>query len=357
MVVAVVQGDQRELAGHARHLEVADQGPGDDLVVESRRGRRLGGSARCGHCWAPSVSSVAAGLAGVVRVLPDHRGALAEPDAHRGQPVAHLGVLGELPGQLDHQPDAGGGQRVAERDRPAVLVDPGVVVVDAVVVEEGQHLHGEGLVQLEQADVVDGQAGAGQRPLGGRDRADAHHLGVDAGEAVADQGHPHRQAELGGGVGAGQDAGGRPVVEAGGVAGGDPAVRAERGLQRRPGRPGWCSAGAARPCWPAPSPARRTGSRPAPGRAGSCPRRRPWRPSPGCAARSGRRAPWSGAGTGRAGSPRSRPSTARPGRPACRPGTAGWGRRPRPSGGGPCAPRRRRWPRRRRRRRWSRRRW
>ncbi len=44
---------------------------------------------------------------------------------------------------------------MADRDRAAVLVDPRVVVGDAVVVEKGQHLHGEGLVELEQPDVVD----------------------------------------------------------------------------------------------------------------------------------------------------------------------------------------------------------
>ena len=85
---------------------------------------------------------------------------------------------------------------MADGDRAAVLVDPGVVVGDAEVVEERQHLHGEGLVELEQADVVDGQAGLGERLLGRGHRADAHHLGLDAGEARADQPHPHRQAEL-----------------------------------------------------------------------------------------------------------------------------------------------------------------
>ena len=48
---------------------------------------------------------------------------------------------------------------MADGDRAAPRVDPRVVVGDAEVVEERQHLHGEGLVDLEQADVVDGQAG------------------------------------------------------------------------------------------------------------------------------------------------------------------------------------------------------
>ena len=74
---------------------------------------------------------------------------------------------------------------MAEGDRAAVRVDPRVVVGDAEVVEEGQHLDGERLVDLEQPDVVDGQPGLAQRLLGGRDRADAHDLGLDAGEGVA----------------------------------------------------------------------------------------------------------------------------------------------------------------------------
>ena len=120
---------------------------------------------------------------------------------------------------------------MAERDRPAVRVDPRVVVGDAVVVEERQHLHRERLVELEQSDVLNGQSGRAQRLPGRRDRADAHHLGFDAGEAVADQRHLGRQPQLGRDVGAGDQAGGRAVVEAGRVAGGDPPVRPERRLQ------------------------------------------------------------------------------------------------------------------------------
>ena len=70
-----------------------------------------------------------------------------------------------------------------------------------------------------------------QRLLGGRHGPDAHHLGVDAGEGEADQPHRDRQAELGGDVLGGEQAGGGAVVEPGGVAGGDPAVRPERGPQ------------------------------------------------------------------------------------------------------------------------------
>ena len=56
------------------------------------------------------------------------------------------------------------GERVADGDRAAPLVDAGVVVGDAEVVEQREHLHGERLVQLEQADVVDRQAGLARAP-------------------------------------------------------------------------------------------------------------------------------------------------------------------------------------------------
>ena len=135
-------------------------------------------------------------------------------------------------GELDHQPHAGGGERVADRDRAAPLVDARVVVVDAEVVEQREHLHGERLVELEQADVVDREArpcaapsrcdGTGPMPMiSGSTPANAkltmRILGVRpssfAASALASR------------------LDGRAVVEAGGVAGGDPAVRAERRLQ------------------------------------------------------------------------------------------------------------------------------
>src|SRR4029079_1663746 len=102
----------------------------------------------------------------VIRVLPDDRSALAESDAHGGDSVTDVGTLGELSSQLDHQADAGRGQRVAERDGTAVEVDAVVIVSDAEVVEKRQYLDGECLVELEQPDVVDAHAGSRECSLG-----------------------------------------------------------------------------------------------------------------------------------------------------------------------------------------------
>src|SRR5690606_16182593 len=104
---------------------------------------------------------------------------------------------------------------------------------DAVVVEEAEHLDGEGLVDLEQADVVDGQAGLGEGLVGGGDRAVAHDRRVDARERGGDQAHADRQPQLGGNVTRGEQRGGGAVGQGGGVAGRDAAARAERRLEVR----------------------------------------------------------------------------------------------------------------------------
>ncbi len=133
---------------------------------------------------------------------------------------------------------------MADGDGAAVLVDARVVVVDAEVVEEAEHLDGERLVELEEPDVVDREAGLAERLLRARHGADAHDLGLDACEREGHQGHLRREAELLHGIAAREQGGRGAVVEARRVAGRDAAVRAERGaepgesLQRRLGAHG-----------------------------------------------------------------------------------------------------------------------
>ena len=198
------------------------------VVIGVARGRGRGGRA------VPVV-------VGVVRVLPDHRGALAEPDAQRRQPVPDVGPGGEVPRELGHEPHAGRRQGVPDGDRAPVRVDPGVVVGEAEGVEEGEHLHGERLVDLDQPEVVERQARAGQRALGGGDRAQAHDRRVDAGVREGHHPHPRREAQLGGGVLRGEQARGGAVGERRGRRGGHPAAGPERrrqvpdALERRAG--------------------------------------------------------------------------------------------------------------------------
>ncbi len=99
--------------------------------------------------------------------------------------------------ELGQQPNAGRGQRMSAGDRAAVGVQPRVVGRDAHPVAPAQHLHGEGLVQLEEADVVDRQARLLQHAFRRRNRPDPHQLRLDAGEREPDEPHPRRQAQLG----------------------------------------------------------------------------------------------------------------------------------------------------------------
>src|SRR5450756_2538933 len=164
--------------------------------------------------------------------LPQDGAAHAHADAHGRQAVPDIGSLGELRGELDHQPDAGGRERVTEGDRAAPRVHPRVIVGDLEVAEEDEHLHGERLVDLDEADVVHGEVVTGEELLGRGDGADAHHLGLAAGKGEVNKAHLRGEAQLRGDVFRRQDAPGRAVVDAARVAGGDPAMGTERRLER-----------------------------------------------------------------------------------------------------------------------------
>ena len=92
--------------------------------------------------------------------------------------------------------DAGAGhaERVADGDGAAVDVE--LVEVDAQVAVARDDLRGERLVDLDQVDVVDGHAGALQRLLRGLDRAVAHDLRGQAGDAGGDDPGQRGEAEL-----------------------------------------------------------------------------------------------------------------------------------------------------------------
>src|SRR3546814_14605022 len=59
---------------------------------------------------------------------------------------------------------AGGAERVAERDGAAVEV--GLVEIEAQLVGAGQRLGGEGLVQLDDVEVLHGEARTAERRVG-----------------------------------------------------------------------------------------------------------------------------------------------------------------------------------------------
>ena len=87
------------------------------------------------------------------------------------------------------------------------------------VAQELQHDRGEGLVHLEQVDVVDGQAGLGQRLAGRRRRAGEHDRRLGADDAGGDDARPRGQAQVVAGPLAADQHQRGAVDDAGGVAG------------------------------------------------------------------------------------------------------------------------------------------
>ena len=137
------------------------------------------------------------------------------------------------PAARARQPVAGGDQhararrphRVAQRDARAQRVEALVLGVQAPLVEHGQRLGGERLVELDEVHLIQGEPEPVEHLGGGRHRPDAHRLRGDPGHGPARQpggggkpqlrragprGHHHRR---------------RAVVLPGGVAGGHRGLR------------------------------------------------------------------------------------------------------------------------------------
>src|SRR5215472_16720550 len=105
---------------------------------------------------------------------------LTDADAHCHERVVSAGAL-QLArrGQRDAWPRSA--ERMADRDRSAVLVDPAVVERQLEPTQASEHLRGKGFVDLDYIDVRETEAGAGERLLRGGDRADPHDPRRDAG--------------------------------------------------------------------------------------------------------------------------------------------------------------------------------
>ena len=126
-------------------------------------------------------------------VLDDRREALADADAERGDPVAEALAL-ELADERSGEAGARAAERVSERDRAAVHVQ--ALGVDAELALARQDLGGERLVDLDPVDVVEVELRGLERLADRRDRADAHHRGVDAGDADGDDAGERLGAQL-----------------------------------------------------------------------------------------------------------------------------------------------------------------
>src|SRR5438552_16475193 len=119
---------------------------------------------------------------------------------------------------------------MAERDRTAVHVH--LLRVEAELADHEEALRRERLVQLHEVDLLERDTGPVEQLPHGRDRADAHHARVDAGNRAADERAERLHAELAGLLLRGDHERCRPVLDPGGVAGGDGASLTEGGLER-----------------------------------------------------------------------------------------------------------------------------
>src|SRR5215212_3407198 len=173
-----------------------------------------------------SMSLTSAGL----NTLDDHRNPLPSADARGGEAVALLAAA-QLVENRQQEARAGGAERMAERDRAAVDVQ--LLLVDVELFRDREDLSRERFVDLDEVDVVELHPRALERELRRRGRADAHELGIAAGDAPGDDAAEGLRVFLLCLSGSGDDEHRRAVDDAGGVAGGDEAVFRERGLELR----------------------------------------------------------------------------------------------------------------------------
>jgi hypothetical protein len=143
-------------------------------------------------------------------------------------------AVAQLVDEGHEQPGAGGAQGVAQHDHRAA-VDVHHLLVGAEHAGGVQRDRGEGLVDLQQGEVVQVPAGLLERLLQ-RDRRDGVEVGEPVGaHAVGEDLGKRLHAERLGALGAHHHHGGRPVRELGGVPGGDGPRRGERRRRRGQG--------------------------------------------------------------------------------------------------------------------------
>ena len=161
--------------------------------------------------------------------LEDPSGAHAATDAHADDAVAGAAAL-HLVEQRRGELGARAAQGGAQGDGAAVDVD--LVDVDAELAGAVDRLAGEGLVDLEEVHVPDGQAGLLQRGRDGLGGTDAHDLGVHTDDRVAAEGGEGGEPLGLRGLARHDEGRGRAVGHLRGVAGGGRAILGEDGRSR-----------------------------------------------------------------------------------------------------------------------------
>src|SRR5262249_34718783 len=139
-------------------------------------------------CWRRTSDSRAAAACAAINASPEalhhHRRRLAAAEADAGAAVAPA-ALGERVQEGDDDARAGGADRVAERHRAAAHVE--LLGGDLHIAGHRQGDGGEGLVHLEEIDLVDAQAGALERLADGADGRGGEPLGVLRESRLRDQ--------------------------------------------------------------------------------------------------------------------------------------------------------------------------
>src|SRR4029079_2728136 len=111
----------------------------------------------CG-AWQTIAAIFASQIAVLLDAFDDPRYPLADADAHRDERVTAAAAL-QLPGRGQRDARTRGAERMADRDRAAVRVDPSVVERDFETTKTGEDLRREGLVDLDHVDVLQRQPG------------------------------------------------------------------------------------------------------------------------------------------------------------------------------------------------------
>src|SRR5215204_1007276 len=126
----------------------------------------------------------------ILQVLEDPGRPHTAADAHGDEAVLRAAPL-HLVDQLDRELGARRAHRVAERYGAAV--DVGLLEVHPDLADHGERLGGEGLVELDEVDIVDRKPGLLQYLRDRHGRSYTHDFGPDATDGESDK--PHERCE------------------------------------------------------------------------------------------------------------------------------------------------------------------
>ena len=236
----VVDGDVRRADGAGRPRDLHDHGRDrgrDEAGADRGDGRPLLRSLTTTSEEVSAPAATSSDVAGPCRwsVYETRSTTIAMPWPPPTHMVSRPNVASRVREAVQEgrgQAGAGAPERVADRDRAAVDVEP--LVVDAERPRRREHLRGERLVELDQVDVVDGQARAGQGHARRVDRSEAHDLRRQAADPGGDDAGERGQAELVDDPVADHDDRRGAVVERAAVAGRDRAVGPEHRVRGPP---------------------------------------------------------------------------------------------------------------------------